>query len=476
MSKQCEIVQDLLPLYVDGACSEASAEMIKEHLESCADCRAIYVQMCSHTNEDILQKEKDGVVKRHERKESQKVIKYIFFALGIIYVPALFFVALFAGGDAGFIATPYIFDLMVLFLYTFPCYLALIELGLSVCRAFEKRDRSIGEKIFNTIGAIFACGILITLTNLEDLLFVSLALAGALALNWLISAIVYKKKPNLKATFKDKTFWICAGILLVVATLLASIPMVLLAPRYVQEETLEVGYSIGYRDSGTEYDGLYFDIGMEEQHSWDVIGKNPTFTVKWVNETGTSIEYDMKCYIYKQTSDGWGLCSTDYIDFSDEIHTLENGEIKSQVYSIEGYDLKQSGRYKFVTFVDSKAIWVEFEVTLNSAKREDIPSYYTDKKVLVIEGLDALDEYRDSIVSRYTDGDIIVVLNIVAAYEVQGMLRESVAATFGQDMQAVIFYQANGVPGTYEITGNTSDLDNEIEEAVVIIKTYQAAE
>ena len=111
---------------------------------------------------------------------------------------ALFFLALFAGGDADFIATPYIFDLMVLFLYTFPCYLALIELGLSVCRAFEKRKRSVGEKIFNTIGAVLACGILITLTNLEDLLFVSLALAGALALNWLITAIVYKKKPNLK--------------------------------------------------------------------------------------------------------------------------------------------------------------------------------------------------------------------------------------------------------------------------------------
>ena len=52
MSKQCEIVQDLLPLYVDGACSEASAEMINEHLETCADCRAIYEQMRSHTNED----------------------------------------------------------------------------------------------------------------------------------------------------------------------------------------------------------------------------------------------------------------------------------------------------------------------------------------------------------------------------------------------------------------------------------------
>ena len=40
MSKQCDIVRDILPLYVDGACSEASAEMVKEHLNACADCNA----------------------------------------------------------------------------------------------------------------------------------------------------------------------------------------------------------------------------------------------------------------------------------------------------------------------------------------------------------------------------------------------------------------------------------------------------
>ena len=105
---------------------------------------------------------------------------------------------------------------------------------------------------------------------------------------------------------------------------------------------------------------------MEEQHSWDVIGKNPKFTVKWVNETGKTIEYDMKCYVYKQTSDGWGLCSTDYIDYPDDIITLKNGEIKSQIYSIDGYDVNESGRYKFVTFVDGKAVWVEFEVIIES--------------------------------------------------------------------------------------------------------------
>lgn len=79
MSKQCEIVRDILPLYVDGACSEASVEMIKEHLETCADCRAIYEQMCSHTSEDILQKEKDGVIARHEKTEKKKSRRRIVF-------------------------------------------------------------------------------------------------------------------------------------------------------------------------------------------------------------------------------------------------------------------------------------------------------------------------------------------------------------------------------------------------------------
>ncbi|MBQ9080575.1 MAG: zf-HC2 domain-containing protein [Clostridia bacterium] len=369
MSKQCEIVQDLLPLYVDGACSESSAEMIKEHLETCADCRAVHEQMCSHTNEDILQKEKDGVVKRHERKESQKVIKYIFFALAIIYVPALFFVALFADGDGTFISIPYSFILLVLFVYTVPFYFAFIEISRLVCSMLDKKKDTIGETVFNIIGCVLAIisiavGIMATAFDLDGLIYADLGLAALLGLTWLISAIIFKKKPNLKSTFQDKTFWICVAILMVVAALLTSIPIVLTATENVREAPLQAHYSIGYRDNGTEYEGLYFDIGAEEQHSWDVIGENPSFTVKWVNETGKDIEYNMECYIYKKTKDGWGLCSTDYIDFPDVIHTIKNGETKSQIYSIDGYDLNQSGQYKFVTFVDNKAVWVEFEVTI----------------------------------------------------------------------------------------------------------------
>ena len=79
MSKQCEVIQDLLPLYVDGACSESSTKIIKAHLETCSECRQIYRQLCSHTSEDFFQKEKDGVISRHNQKlKKRKTLTIIY--------------------------------------------------------------------------------------------------------------------------------------------------------------------------------------------------------------------------------------------------------------------------------------------------------------------------------------------------------------------------------------------------------------
>lgn len=41
MNVNCEIVQDLLPLYEDGVCSESSRAAIEEHLKTCETCRAL---------------------------------------------------------------------------------------------------------------------------------------------------------------------------------------------------------------------------------------------------------------------------------------------------------------------------------------------------------------------------------------------------------------------------------------------------
>ena len=40
MKHECSIVRDLLPLYAEGMLSEDSAAFVREHLETCEDCRA----------------------------------------------------------------------------------------------------------------------------------------------------------------------------------------------------------------------------------------------------------------------------------------------------------------------------------------------------------------------------------------------------------------------------------------------------
>lgn len=42
MKVNCEIIEDLLPLYCDEVCSAASAELVEEHLETCANCQKKY--------------------------------------------------------------------------------------------------------------------------------------------------------------------------------------------------------------------------------------------------------------------------------------------------------------------------------------------------------------------------------------------------------------------------------------------------
>ena len=45
MTVSCDIIRDLLPLSVDGALSDASAELVREHLRECHPCRLNYRQL-----------------------------------------------------------------------------------------------------------------------------------------------------------------------------------------------------------------------------------------------------------------------------------------------------------------------------------------------------------------------------------------------------------------------------------------------
>lgn len=42
---ECNVVKDLIPLYIDNCCSEESVKLVKEHIESCQSCKALYESM-----------------------------------------------------------------------------------------------------------------------------------------------------------------------------------------------------------------------------------------------------------------------------------------------------------------------------------------------------------------------------------------------------------------------------------------------
>ena len=54
MKTSCKIIEDLLPMYHDGICSEESAVLIEEHLKECESCRQI---LASLRGEIVLPKE-----------------------------------------------------------------------------------------------------------------------------------------------------------------------------------------------------------------------------------------------------------------------------------------------------------------------------------------------------------------------------------------------------------------------------------
>ncbi len=43
----CDIIKDLIPLYIDGVCSDESRYTVETHLTKCEDCKALYEAMAT---------------------------------------------------------------------------------------------------------------------------------------------------------------------------------------------------------------------------------------------------------------------------------------------------------------------------------------------------------------------------------------------------------------------------------------------
>lgn len=82
MSKiTCEIVQDLMPLYIDNVLSEESKKAVKEHISTCEKCQATLEDM--DTNIDRLSELKDKDVTLFKKLKKGFKKKYIGKAIAV---------------------------------------------------------------------------------------------------------------------------------------------------------------------------------------------------------------------------------------------------------------------------------------------------------------------------------------------------------------------------------------------------------
>ncbi len=60
MSKECSIVRDLLPLYIEEMVSVETGEFVKEHLEGCTECKEEYEKIKSPQTQDTISTQKNA--------------------------------------------------------------------------------------------------------------------------------------------------------------------------------------------------------------------------------------------------------------------------------------------------------------------------------------------------------------------------------------------------------------------------------
>lgn len=146
----CDIVQDLMPSYVDGICSQASKDCVETHIKECEKCREM--MKCYKQNEfsetEITMKQVDAFKKIHAKMKRQNVFS------GIL-------VFLLAGMGIYTFGTNYISMSTITFYVLFPVCLIGLYIVSSKKQRWEQSEKP--EYIMagaSLVSTIFGIGIL----------------------------------------------------------------------------------------------------------------------------------------------------------------------------------------------------------------------------------------------------------------------------------------------------------------------------
>lgn len=85
----CELIQDLLPLYQDGVCSGSSRRAVEEHLKGCDNCMGMARKLGNYEVNEVLMQEKNTVLKTHEKMERRRTLTVGMVTAGVLMVPVI---------------------------------------------------------------------------------------------------------------------------------------------------------------------------------------------------------------------------------------------------------------------------------------------------------------------------------------------------------------------------------------------------
>jgi len=89
MKISCDIISDLLPLYHDGVCNEASKKLVEEHLSECDTCRAMLEKLSDNRLDDRISAEREDVVQHHAKATKRRSLVVGTVIASILMIPVL---------------------------------------------------------------------------------------------------------------------------------------------------------------------------------------------------------------------------------------------------------------------------------------------------------------------------------------------------------------------------------------------------
>ena len=89
MKHECEVVRDLMPLYVDGTASERSCAMVDEHAEECEPCREMLEEMRQEVIPAPSQEASEEVVQKLRKHRWKRVVALMMLGLTLSMVLGL---------------------------------------------------------------------------------------------------------------------------------------------------------------------------------------------------------------------------------------------------------------------------------------------------------------------------------------------------------------------------------------------------